>query len=125
MKSGLSVGCAVLLLLVVILFNAGSDLISQRLNVQTVSGLVTDAFVKRVGESDIYHIAVTTDSGEVVVLQNKDAWTWGKWNSADIQQKLGRDQKNGVRVTLTVTGWRVPLFSWFQNIVVVEDGHAQ
>jgi hypothetical protein len=80
---------------------------------------VTDTYVKRVGDSDIFFAAVTQDDGETVVVQNHDAWTWGKFNSADVQQVLIAYQKNNQHVTLTIAGWRVPPLSWFENIVQV------
>lgn len=114
------IGCviAVVVILVFVSSCLGEPL-SERLNVRQITGTVTDTYIKRTGDNDIFYAAVTQANGEIVVVQNHDAWTWGKTTSADVQQQLIALQKSGQPVTLTVTGWRVPLFSWFENITQV------
>lgn len=87
--------------------------IPERLAVDTVQGTVVEEYIKRVNNVDIYHIVVEYSDGTTEVFQNHDAFWWMKWNSADVQQLI----KVGHTYELTVTGWRVPLFSWFRNIV--------
>lgn len=50
------------------------------------------------------------------VLANEDQMFVGKFNSADIQGQL----EPGHTYRLRVTGWRLPFFSSFPNIISVE-----
>jgi hypothetical protein len=112
------VGCLVLLLVVPLccfLAIAGEDLFN-RINTQTVYGYVEDIYQKRVNESDIYHVAFEQTNGTHEVYWNKDAPSWGKWTSANIQQVFREAKEKHEYCTFTVTGWRIPAFSWFQNI---------
>lgn len=100
----------------------GSQWIMERAVVGSVTGTVTDKYIKRVGSSntaaDVFHVAIrNNDTGEVEVLQNKDAYTWGKVNSADVQQAL----VIGHTYRFTVAGVRLPLISAFRNIVQYEE----
>lgn len=99
-------------------FLLGTMWISQKANVQTVEGRIVDTYIKRTGEStDTYHVAIEKTNGEVEVYQNHDAFFWGKFNSANVQQSLISVQESAAVCTFTVTGWRVHFLSWFQNIV--------
>lgn len=70
---------------------------------------------------------ITTGSGENLsskyliftsgeVFENTDCWRRGKFGSSDVQNAL----KEGGSYTVTVYGWRVPLFSMYRNIVKVD-----
>lgn len=65
----------------------------------------------RGGDSGSYRI-YTSDCG---TLENKDAWFRGKFDSADVWQQI----PNEGSVTVHLTGLRLPLFSWFPNILEV------
>lgn len=95
----------------------GCTLIVQRTNVETIEGTVTDKYIKRVGEADRFFVVLTLEDGETLILQNKDAFWWGKFTSADIQQDIELEK----RYRMTVVGWRWPLLSLFQNIVRYEQ----
>jgi hypothetical protein len=82
-------------------------------NVNVVSGTVTDRYVKRIGDSDVFYI-VLDDSN---VYKNRDSLIWWKFNSADVQARI----KMGQRYRFTVSGYRVPFLSMFQNIIDVEE----
>lgn len=67
---------------------------------------------------------ITTGSGESIsskfiiyteneVFENTDSWIFGKFNSADYQNKL----EVGKTYKVKVAGWRVPFFSMYRNIV--------
>jgi len=83
-----------------------------------VSGVVTEKYISRNGRyGDIFHVVVQTTTNEKIILQNKDALFWGKFNSADVQQEI----EIGKKYQFTVVGWRIPFLSWFQNIVIKES----
>jgi len=50
------------------------------------------------------------------VFENSDSLAVWKWGSADLQNEL----KVGQTYKVKVYGWRVPMLSWFRNIVEVE-----
>lgn len=56
-------------------------------------------------------------NGKSLVFENTDCLIRGKWNSSNIQGKL----KTGNTYQVTVVGYRVPLFSMYQNIIKVEE----
>jgi len=56
----------------------------------------------------------TKDCG---VLENVDAFLFGKHNSADVQGQI----QPGKTYNFHVVGWRIPLFSSFPNITKVQE----
>lgn len=56
-------------------------------------------------------------NGNSFVFENTDTLLRGKWNSSNIQGQL----KEGNTYKVTVVGYRVPFFSWYQNIIKVEE----
>lgn len=54
---------------------------------------------------------------ETEVFENTDSLMVLKFNSSDIQAKLMR----GETYTVRVYGWRVPVFSWYRNIIEIKD----
>lgn len=104
------IGCCILALSPFV----ASQWIMERGAVATITGTVTDKYIKRVGDVDVYHVAIQDpETGHTEVLWNRDAYTWQKLNSADVQQAL----KVGQTYDFTVAGIRSPLFSLFRNIV--------
>ena len=53
------------------------------------------------------------------VLKNVDDLFFLKFDSSDVYGKLS--SKQGQVVKLTVQGLRVPLFSWYRNVIKVEQ----
>ena len=51
------------------------------------------------------------------VFVNKDQLIFGKFDSSDVQRKL----LDGNTYKVKVVGWRVPLFSWYRNIISVVE----
>lgn len=66
-------------------------------------------------ESRYLVFAEIASTGETIVFENTDTFWRFKWNSSDIQGNL----KIGETYTVTVVGWRVPFFSWYQNIIAI------
>lgn len=83
---------------------------------KVIVGTVTDKYIKRYNEKDIFFIVVKGDDGKTYVLQDTDTIFGWKWNSADIYAKI----VVGHRYKFVVYGWRIPMFSVFPNILKVE-----
>lgn len=78
--------------------------------------IVTDKERVVEGGSSKYLIFGDTDSGESLVFENTDNLIRGKFNSSNIQGKI----KVGQKYQITVTGYRVPFFSLYENIVDIQ-----
>lgn len=72
-----------------------------------------DRVVDKSGDGAKY--LVWTEEGEV--FKNTDYLLFGKFNSADLQGQL----HEGKTYSCHVAGWRVPLFSWYRNIIKCEE----
>lgn len=75
------------------------------------------------GKNDGYIVWFEDENGTQYEFENEDSLLKGKWNSSTIQGKL----EEGATYNITTTGWRVPLFSWYPNIVeyeLVESSNA-
>ena len=89
---------------------------AQQLVVLSHQETVIDTVIKseRVvsGESSKYLVF-----GKNEVYQNTDMFVIRKFNSSDFH----RDIQPGKTYRFTVAGWRVPLFSWYRNIIRFEE----
>ena len=56
------------------------------------------------------------ETGETRVFQNTDSFFRGKFDSSNVYGSL----KKGETYTVTVVGYRIPLFSWYENIIKYE-----
>lgn len=52
------------------------------------------------------------------VFECADSWLYFKFNSSDVYSELQR----GGKYRVLVAGWRIPLLSWYRNIIEV-TGH--
>ena len=68
------------------------------------------------GSEDSFIIWMEDENGTQYEFTNKDQWLAGKVNSSTVQGKI----KVGNVYNIETTGFRVPLFSWYQNIVDYE-----
>jgi hypothetical protein len=82
-------------------------------NPQNYVATVTEKAVKRHGDSDQYLIFTKLGNGEVRVFENEDAWFAGKFRSSDLYAKINP----GKTYEFETRGWRVPLMSWYENIL--------
>lgn len=83
-------------------------------NDHTCTATVTDK--ERIVDKDNtskYLIFTETEGGKVVVFENTDSFFRGKFDSSDIQGSI----KIGKTYDFTVIGYRIPLFSTYENIV--------
>ena len=67
--------------------------------------------------SSKYLVFGDDENGNALVFENTDCFIRGKWNSSNIQGKL----KEGNTYKITVIGYRIAFFSWYQNIIKVEE----
>lgn len=76
------------------------------------SSNVTDKYVKRKDDEDVFYIVVEDDQGETHVLENDDVLIAGKFDSADVQARV----KIGERYRFETIGVRVPFMSMYPHI---------
>lgn len=67
--------------------------------------------------SSKYLVFSDDENGNSLVFENTDCFIRGKWNSSNIQGEL----KEGHIYKITVIGYRVPIFSMYQNIIKIEE----
>ena len=67
--------------------------------------------------SSKYLVFGEDNNGNSLVFENTDCLLRGKWDSSNIQGQL----KEGNTYKITVVGYRVPFFSWYQNIIEIEE----
>ena len=67
--------------------------------------------------SSKYLVFGEDNNGNAFVFENTDCLLRGKWDSSNIQGQL----KEGNTYKITVVGYRVPFFSWYQNIIKIEE----
>lgn len=64
-----------------------------------------------------YLVYADDEEGNSLVFENTDCFIRFKFNSSNIQGQL----KEGHTYEITVIGYRVPFFSWYQNIIKVVE----
>lgn len=79
---------------------------------EVVRGVVTDKYVKRTDDEDVFYIVVEDDQDKTHVLQNDDVLIAGKFDSADVQARV----KIGERYRFETIGVRVPFMSMYPHI---------
>lgn len=77
---------------------------------ETITVTVTDKTVKRYDDKDKY--LIYTDAGTFEITDEVLA---GRFNSSDDYGKI----QIGETYEITVCGWRVPVLSWYKNIIKV------
>jgi hypothetical protein len=76
--------------------------------------VVVDKCVKRYGKHDYYLIFCRDlKTNKSLVFVNKDSWLYWKFNSSDVYM----DIQVGKKYHMKVAGYRVPMLSWYPNIV--------
>ena len=64
-----------------------------------------------------YLVFGVDENGETLVFENTDTFIRGKLDSSTVQGSL----IEGSTYKVTVVGYRVPFFSWYENIISVEE----
>lgn len=67
--------------------------------------------------SEKYLVFGEDSDGNVMVFENSDSLLRGKWDSSNLQGEL----KIGNTYEVIVIGYRVPLFSWYENIISAKE----
>ncbi len=67
--------------------------------------------------SSKYLVSADDENGNPLVFENTDCFIRLKFNSSNMQGQL----KEGRTYKITVIGYRVPFFSWYQNIIKIEE----
>lgn len=62
-----------------------------------------------------------TNNEETIVFENEDSMFNGKFNSSDILAKLKQYEKSGECFIIITKGYRIPLFSMYQNIISIKE----
>ena len=62
---------------------------------------------------------ITIDSGEKIILENEDLLFIGKTNSSSFGASL-KNYEGNCNLKIATRGYRIPLFSTYQNIVSIE-----
>ena len=106
-EAGFWFGLAGVTTLVVVLVMAAT-----RVTVDYVTATVTSKESVARGKGHKYLIFT---EGET--FENTDSLAFWKFNSSDIYGRI----KAGKRYRFKVRGWRVPMFSWYRNILDAEE----
>ncbi len=78
---------------------------------------VTEKVVKRYNNSDKYLVFTKLSNGEIRVFENRDSLLEFKFRSSDLQAKL----ETGKTYDIKAYGWRIPLTSWYENVISAEE----
>ncbi len=81
----------------------------QHLSADTVTGTISKTVVDR---GNMYFV-VRDDGGREEIFENEDSFSFLKFNSGDILMRL----EVGKRYQFRVSWFRIPLFSWYRNII--------
>jgi hypothetical protein len=71
---------------------------------------------------DIRQISTLHPDGRPLVFENRDAWMYLKFDSADLYaqaQQLRSTTQNPQWVIITSYGWRIDILSWFPNALSI------
>ena len=110
-------GCLGFVLVIFLIIGVFIFNVSANYNEHTYTVTITDK--ERVNDEDSSKYLVFGEdikTGETRVFQNTDSFIRGKFNSSNVYGSL----KEGETYTITVVGYRIPLFSWYENIIKYE-----
>lgn len=82
-------------------------------NKQVHQGVITEKYNKRTANTDDFFIVLDHEE----VIQNTDVMFYGKFNSADIQARLKKNET----VKVTTIGYRIPLLSIYPRAVKISE----
>jgi hypothetical protein len=94
------------------LLGVGACSVAPHFDRDTYTATVTEKQVKRNGDNDRYLVFTKVD-GDTRIFENTDSLLEGKFRSSDFQAEI----EVGQTYELDTYGWRVPFFSWYENIV--------
>jgi len=100
------IGVAVVIFLVIVMFKPVCYWTSAE------DETITIKKTERINKDDDSHYLVFAEEG---TYKNVDSWLFLKFNSSDVQGNL----EAGKTYKVKVAGWRIPLFSSYENIIKV------
>ncbi len=108
-------GCTIFIVIIVLICLLGGLVtnIIETYNDTTYTITITDKERVNDGETSKYLIFGKDPNGETMVFENTDTLMRGKFNSSTIYGNL----EIGKTYEITVIGFRVPILSWYQNII--------
>ncbi|MEM6486964.1 MAG: DUF1523 family protein [Pseudomonadota bacterium] len=77
---------------------------------------------------DVREVYAETREGEALTFQNIDAWTYLKFDSADLTSmasNLASQPADQQWAVITYYGWRWPIMSWFPNAIDLEPASEE
>lgn len=107
---GCTVAIFIVVLVVICFFSFGYALNTNKYTNLTV----TDK--SYAGSEDSFIIWMEDESGNQYEFTNQDQWLRGKFNASTVQGKI----KVGNVYNVTTCGYRIPLLSWYENIIKYE-----
>jgi len=84
---------------------------------ETFRVTVTDKQIKRDGDHDTYMVFGKLPNGKTRVFENIDSMFERKWNSSDVWAQI----EQGKTYDLKTYGFRIPFFSYYENIIGVQE----
>lgn len=84
--------------------------------IHTEEHIVTVTKTEIVGNNDHYMI-FCKENGKTITFTLDDSFWYGQWNTADIYAEI----EEGHTYKVKVTGFRIPFFSMYQNIVDIKE----
>lgn len=116
-ESVLLFGGAILIILLCLFLTIGKSIIKVS-NPQTYTVTVQSKETKNSKDDSKYLVfTIDTETGESRVFEVTDSLWKGRFNSADVYNII----TPGHTYEFTTGGYRVPLFSWYQNIYEVNE----
>lgn len=113
MKSkSVKITIVVIVILVVVISSCVSSFNDHQYEV-----MITEKYRVNDGDNSKYLVLGTDESGNVLVFENTDNILRGKFDSSNVQGQL----TEGGTFRLTVVGYRIPLFSWYENIIKIDE----
>jgi hypothetical protein len=86
-------------------------------NERNFTATVTEKYIKRKNDHDVYMIVLQDVTGEVQIVQNEDSLMLGKFNSSDVYGRL----QVGHKYHIKTVGYRNNFFSMYPNLIVAEE----
>ena len=91
--------------------------IASNYNEQTYVATVTDKDVRNYNNSSKYLVFTKTEDGETRVFSVEDSLLRFRWNSSDVYGEI----EVGKMYRFTVVGFRIEIFSMYENIIDFEE----
>jgi hypothetical protein len=105
-----------------VFFAVGAYIYVVRHSETQVAGYVVNTYLQTDKNHGNYMVVIRKDGGRDEVFQDTDSLLFSKFDSSDVFDQLVRIRRQHRRVTVSVSGWRFPLMSWYRNILHVKGG---